>query len=81
MFAKPKSFLIYLVLYECKAPSENEIDQKGFRQLIYKKYIRFGITKEALKEILRKEREAGRPLKNRLKPLYRDWETIGRAHV
>jgi len=56
--ARKKPF--FGVLYECEFPSENEIDQNGFRQLIYKQYIRTGITKEALKEVLNKERGLGK---------------------
>jgi hypothetical protein len=56
--ARTKPF--FGVLFECEFPSENEIDQNGFRQLIYKQYIRTGITKEALKEVLNKERGLGK---------------------
>lgn len=44
------------VLFECEPPTENEIDKNGFRQLIYKQYIRTGMTKEAFKELVNKER-------------------------
>lgn len=56
--ARKKPF--FGVLYECEFPSENEIDSNGFRQLIYKQYVRTGITKEALKEVLKKERALGK---------------------
>lgn len=55
------------VLYECEFPSEDEIAKDGYRQLVYSKYLRFGITPEAFKIILQKARERGEKLKNRLK--------------
>jgi hypothetical protein len=55
------------VLYECEFPSEDEIAKDGYRQLVYSKYLRYGITPEALKTVIDKERKAGRKLKDRLK--------------
>ena len=55
------------VLYECEFPAEDEISKDGYRQLVYSKYVRYGITAEALKSIIQKEREAGRKLKNKLR--------------
>jgi hypothetical protein len=55
------------VLYDCEFPSEDEIAKDGYRQLVYSKYLRFGITPEALKVILQKAKERGEKLKNRLK--------------
>ena len=56
--ARKKPF--FGVLYECEPPTENEIDSNGFRQLIYKQYIRYGITKEGLKDVLKKEKALGK---------------------
>ena len=55
------------VLYECEFPSEDEIGKDGYRQLVFSKYLRYGITPEALKAFIKKERDAGRMLKNRIK--------------
>jgi hypothetical protein len=55
------------VLYDCEFPSEDEIAKDGYRQLVYSKYLRFGITPEAFKIILQKAKERGEKLKNRLK--------------
>lgn len=55
------------VLYDCEFPSEDEIAKDGYRQLVYSKYLRFGITPEAMKIVLQKAKERGEKLKNRLK--------------
>ena len=54
------------ILYECVFPDEDVADERGFRQLCFTRNIKFGVTPDILKEIIRKAREQG-PLQNPLK--------------
>lgn len=48
------------ILYGCEFPTEDEIDEKGYRPLIYSIVLKYGITKEKLKEIIKKDKEQGK---------------------
>jgi len=48
------------ILYACEFPNEDIIDERGYRSLIYSTAIKYGITKDRLKEIIRKDKEQGK---------------------
>lgn len=48
------------ILYGCEFPAEDIIDDRGYRPLVYSVVLRYGITKDRLKEIIRKDKEQGK---------------------
>lgn len=48
------------VLYGCEFPDEDIVDERGYRPLIYSIVLKYGITKEKLKEIIKKDKEQGK---------------------
>ena len=55
----------YEILYKCEFPDEDTIDPEGYRPLIISTDIKYGVTVEIIKEIIRKEKAKG-DLKNEL---------------
>lgn len=48
------------VLYGCEFPQEDIIDERGYRPLVYSTVLRYGITKDKLREIIKKDKEQGK---------------------
>jgi len=63
--ARDKPF--FGILYECEFPPEDEISKDGYRQLVYSKYLRYGITEEAFRIVIKKARDRGEKTSGKLK--------------
>ena len=48
------------ILYKCEFPEEDMLDERGYRPLLYSTDLKYGITKEALKAIIKKDKEQGK---------------------
>jgi len=48
------------ILYRCEFPDEDIVDERGYRLLVYSTNIKYGITKDRLKEIIKKDKEQGK---------------------